>query len=262
LNDPHVISLTYTVTAPETVRFDDAPSLVCNTSQRKLTLENGLLIIEPETHFGSEESARIGTERFLRAWEIDAALRQGQNEIAFLFKVAQTVDRAPSKSSDRILDAKAILAGTSIGKATATVHRKKYPEPPALFEFTPDVEALWNRYQGNLEGHEPLLSMAYFCLTVLEYFICKSRKSFAKQYKVSKDLLDMLGKLCSTRGDAMTARKIIKTKTPKVPLIALTVQENEWVEAAIKILIRRVGESAHIDSLPEITMASLPPLSP
>lgn len=41
-----------------------------------------------------------------------------------------------------------------------TLH--KYPDPPKLFILTPDVETLWHRYEGYLQGKEPLSSMAYF----------------------------------------------------------------------------------------------------
>jgi len=58
-------------------------------------------------------------------------------------------------------------------------------------------------------GDEPLPSMAYFCLTVLEYQ-AKNREAAAKQYAIDLKVLKKLGGL-TAKGDPMTARKVTGT---------------------------------------------------
>jgi hypothetical protein len=105
---------------------------------------------------------------------------------------------------------------------------------------------------------EPLSSMAYFCLTVLESSVgqkVKKRNASAKQYGIHYDVLDKLGKLTGgTRGEPMTARKMDSDMTPHTP------NELQWIEAAVKAIIRRVAEVAAGASVKQISMSDLPPL--
>jgi len=256
MRDPHVVSLTYKVTSPETVRFDSAPPVVFDTAQMRITLAPGMLTVEPKTHFASAERAREAIDPFLRSWEIDAALRFGRSEIVFAFEDAQIVDRDPPKpGSPHTIEVASVETASAFDKVTVTVSRGKYPEPPSFFTASPDVETLWQRYQGYLDGREPLLSMAYFCLTLLESG-GRNRRAAANAFGISKEVLDKLGELTSKRGDARTARKFGRaaSRTP------LTIAESSWVEEATKVLIRRVGETSHVATRPMVTMADLPPL--
>jgi hypothetical protein len=97
--------------------------------------------------------------------------------------------------------------------------------------------------------------MAYFCLTVIEAK-AGSRKQAAKLYRISKEVLSKLGELTSDRGDAQTARKIKQSST----LTPLSSAESSWINAAVKTIIRRVGEIDLDPKLPEITMNDLPTL--
>ncbi len=56
-----------------------------------------------------------------------------------------------------------------------------------------------------LDGQEPLLSMANFCLTVLEWD-AGGRPAAASKYNVNLEVLRKLGYLVSERGDVSTAR--------------------------------------------------------
>jgi hypothetical protein len=60
-------------------------------------------------------------------------------------------------------------------------------------------------------NQDPLLGMAYACLTLLEK---GNRKLAAKHYAIHNDVLRKLGELTSTRGDNATARKISDRTTP------------------------------------------------
>lgn len=257
MNDPHVESLTYRVVFPETIKFDGAPPITYKSSLLELHLDSELLTIIPNIHYESVESAKKDIEPFLRSWEIDVALRSGQKEVSFIYSDAKLVDRAPSDTSRKFIEAEAGLFTLSSSDVRFTVHRTKYPDPPTLFIASPDVETLWNRYQEYLAGREPLTSMAYFCLTYLEY-IGGSRKNFADTYNISEDILNKLGEISTNKGDASTARKW-KGNVSRLPL---TEREIVWVHEAIKVIIRRVGEFSHIATLPIINLVDLPPLPP
>ena len=136
--------------------------------------------------------------------------------------------------------------------------RRKYPNPPTVFTVTPDVETLWQRYNNYLDGKEPLLSMAYFCLTLVENKADgkgkKGKREFAANlFKIDKPILNTLGNL-SAKGDTKIARKFPK----EGDLIPLSGKEIEWIKAAVKILIRRMGELTNIQSAQLITMTDLP----
>ena len=136
--------------------------------------------------------------------------------------------------------------------------RRKYPDPPTVFTVTPDVETLWGRYEKYLDEKEYLPSMAYACLTFVENKAYKKgkkgkRKAAAKLFLIDEPILNKLGEL-SAKGDTKTVRKF----TEEGDLIPLSVKEIKWIEAAIKILIRRTGELANIQSAQLITMADLP----
>ena len=120
--------------------------------------------------------------------------------------------------------------------------------------FTPDAATVANRYQGYREGREPLLAMAYFCLTVLEAG-AGGRREAAATYKIHESVLGKLGELTSERGDPGTARKM---KAPAMQ--PLSGAETVWIQEAIKQIIWRLGDQRATTELPTITMADLPAL--
>jgi len=138
---------------------------------------------------------------------------------------------------------------------TLHVTHRYYPEPPARFKVSLDVEMMWLRYQGYVDGKELLAEMAYFCLTVFEYGT-GGRKAAAGQYNVAKLVLDKLGGLTSNVGDGQTARKFSGTATAR----SHTETEFQWLRAAVKLLIRRKGEydADPFATLTQLTMSDLP----
>lgn len=110
---------------------------------------------------------------------------------------------------------------------------------------------------GYLDGREPLLDMAYFCLTQVE-FKAGGRKRTRRQlaaarYRIDKDVLAMMGTLTSEHGDRWSARKASAAHP-------LTGSQGAWVEATVKHLIWRLGDTRIGSALPLITMSDLPPL--
>ena len=114
---------------------------------------------------------------------------------------------------------------------------------------------MYDRLSGYYAGREPLPSMAYFYLTVLEdKFTNAKRRSAAKSFRIDLAVLDAVGELSSTKGGVGSARKAEATGT------ALSRKEELFLEAAVKMIIRRAAEVAQNPgaALPTITLADLP----
>jgi hypothetical protein len=258
MRDPHVASLRYRFVAGETVSFDCPPPVERETEAFRMRLEDGVATFEMLEHHASEETARRRVEEYLRAWEIDVALRFGRGEVRFEFEGADVIDRdPPPPGTGVVIYAKAAMAAAGALTATGHVTRRQYPDPPDKFVVSPDVETMWYRYEGYLRGREPLATMAYACLTLLEAST-GGRNRAAKRYSIEIDVLRALGRLTSSIGDTETARKF-KGLSERRPH---TGAEKAWIDAAVKALIRRVGEWAFDPgaSLPQITMSDLPKL--
>ena len=256
MRDPHVASLRYKLETISTVTFNNPPPVKVETDMFLLYLENGKASVEMKEHFAAVEAARSVIDPYLRAWELDVALHLGRQEIKFIYEDAEVIDRnPPPPGSPQAIQLSGIALATSFGTATLTVARREYPLPPKHFRVNPDVDTLWHRFDGYNQGREPLLAMAYFCLTLLEARAVR-RKNTVKLYRVHKAVLDKLGELTANRGDERTARKLKKAST----LVPLTPTETRWIEAAIKAIIRRVGEIDANPSLDVLTMSDLPTL--
>jgi hypothetical protein len=80
------------------------------------------------------------------------------------------------------------------------------------------------------------------------------------QYRIEEAVLSKLGYFTSTRGGFENARKLKANAT----LEPLTSDENLWVRAVLKMMIRRKaeydGDPVAAVSLPIITMGDLPKL--
>ncbi len=255
--DYHVVSLTYSVKHTEDVTYDAPPPVAFETTEARFHLADAKLACYMKIHFAAEAEARAVVEPVLRAWELAADLRLGIRKLRFQFEKAEVIDRTPMPPGRGNIYAhlKVVSALTaSLGTVSTHVTLQAYPEPPGDFRITPDVETLSNRYQGYRDGREPLLSMAYFCLTVLEA-AAGGRREAATTYNIEYDVLKKLGELTSVRGDPRTARKML---TPPMP--PLSGAEDAWLQETIKQIIWRVGDQRSPANLPPITMADLPRL--
>jgi hypothetical protein len=149
--------------------------------------------------------------------------------------------------------------GSVIATGSVSVHvtRANYPAPPpATFRLNADAEEILVRYERYRDGREPLQGMAHYCLTVVERTARtkkKKREDAAKLYRIDLLVLNKMGELTSTRDDGRDARKASAVQT-------LTTAEHTWLEAAVKMLIWRLGDTRDSAALPKITMADLPTL--
>jgi hypothetical protein len=169
-------------------------------------------------------------------------------EIKFVFEDAEIIDRNPAPpGSPQVLQMTGIASAVAFGTATLIVKRREYPAPPKHFKVDPDVDTLWHRFEGYTQGREPLLAMAYFCLTLLEARAGR-RKDIEKLYRIHASVLSKLGELATIKGDEKTARKVKKTSS----LSPLSRTETRWIEATIKAiwsgnLLRSVTADATLD---------------
>ncbi|MEJ7637631.1 MAG: hypothetical protein WKF75_06475 [Singulisphaera sp.] len=144
---------------------------------------------------------------------MDAALGLDRMPMEFVFKGAHWIDRnSPPHMAGAVNAAAHITLGATlvcVGVVTPLVH-KAYPQPPAKFKASTDVESMWTRYLQHIEGKEPLASMGYFCLSLLQWST-RSKKATtvaSQMYNIDKGVLDKLGELTSQRGTPMEARKL------------------------------------------------------
>jgi acyl-CoA synthetase (AMP-forming)/AMP-acid ligase II len=207
MRDPHVAKLHYRLVPAKTVSFDQPPPVGRETEAFRVRLADDIVTFEMVEHHASEESARECVEPYLRAWELDAALRFGHPEISFEFRDADIIDRdPPPPGTGQVICAKAAIAAAAALSAAAHVSRARYPDPPEGFVVSPDVETMWRRYVGYLERRERLADMGYACLTVLKGS-ARGRDKAAKRYAISETVLRRLAQLTTEIGDEETARK-------------------------------------------------------
>jgi len=272
MTDPHVECLRYRLTVDETYgRFENPPPLEHGTDAYQMRLESGVLTVEMKEHHATVESAKERVDNDLRAWELDAALSRDHTWLRFDYDPsgARVIDRDPSPlqpGSDAVgvgAIKLGMLVAAGIGHCEPPVF-KEYPKPPEMFEASLNVEGLFRRYERAVwfDGTQ-MLSFGYVCLSYLEGTTGLkgyqgARDEVVKRYRIERGVLNKLGDLVSERGGLEEARKLDAGAT----LIPLTPEENAWVRAAIKMLIRRKAEYDHdpnaAESLPVITMSDLP----
>lgn len=254
MRDPHVQSLRYALRHREDVTFHNPPAVQIAESAFEAILDNGILTVTMREHTSREDAARFLVEPTLRAWELHDKLLGSQTGIRFHYQGAEVIDRdppPPGATIDATMTASLGLSSTLTATLTTGMHA--YPPPPIDFAIDATVEAMWHRYVAYTKGREPLLSMAYFCYTILTA-AAGGTKEAAALYRVNRDVLKKLSELSSTRGSAATARKAHRTNSP------LSHSEEEWVQATVRALIARAAEAAGGRLVSELTMTNLPAL--
>ncbi len=242
MRDPHVERLFYLLHPGDRVDYDNPSPVAYETIPFEAKLNQGQLTVEMKEHHPTEESAKVRIEAWLRAWEIAAGLADDQQSFRFEFERSEIIDRdPPGPGEDQTIQVTALDSIGFLDMAVVQVTRRDYPPPPTDFKASDDVNIMWSMYLLYKKHGEPLLSMAYFCLTVLEGstgLIYGARGEAARRYNIDRPVLDELGELTSTRGGEGEARKF-NTAATRTPLNS---KETHWIEQAVKLLIRRKGE--------------------
>lgn len=248
MNDPHVVWLQYRDETPAFINYVNPSSVSWDNTIFDVVLSDGILTCTMKQHFDSIPDALDAVEPYLRSWKVETALRLGRDELQFTYHSADLIDRNPPPGNGisgwayNMLEPIQASATAVLQPLTLT----SYPGPPTRFRVNANVETMWQRYQGYIAGREPLQSMAYFCLTVIENDAGTRRKA-AMRYDIDDRVLSKLGQLTSTKGDHSTSRKMTGGTS-------LTNEENRWIEAAVKVLILRMGEYDPQNPMPLLMM--------
>lgn len=262
MRDPHVVSLHYRLQTRESVQFKNPPPAEGESGHFRYRLADGRLSVELIEHHPDEASARMRVDPFLRAWELDFNLRHGVGGMWFEFDRSEVIDRGPPQSGEpTVLTAvfKSVCSAWAVFQSSAS--HSQYPPPPTGLAWTATVDQMWHRYQQFEAGREPLLSMAYFCLSALEGTTGQprgARTAVCSMYSIDQAVRDELGDLVSDRGSPTEARKLGHSATHD----PLTETEREWVKQVVRALIRRKAEydADPTRPLPRITLGDFPQL--
>jgi hypothetical protein len=258
MSDFHVVALKYRLQLSDHISYAEPPPLVFETEAAHFHLENNQLRCDMKLHAATSEQARALVDPVLRDWEMEVELTRNRGELRFIYDDAEIIDRAPPTPGvqDRVMKIVGGKYSLTMGNVTGHITRRKYPDPPIGFRLTPDAESILLRFRSYQDGREPLLSMAYFCLTVVESAVGgrNRRTNAAKAFGIAENVLDKLGELTSNRGDRTLARKAHSNLQP------LTGVERAWIEAIIKQLILRLCDPPQHSQRKQLTMADLPPL--
>ncbi len=256
VRDPHVQKLHYEVGSGDGISYRDPSPVVFPNHLGDFELRDGKLSITPTEHFADEDDARQAIEPFLRAWEIEADLNSNVGMIRFKFAQAELIDRdPPPPGASQVFQVKAALTVELSCRASVHLTCSKYPEPPKAFRTTSEVELGYRRWISFRAGKEPLQSLAYFVLTLLESS-AGSRREASQVFQIDFPVLSTIGRLSSTKGDGTTARKV----GPGTPLQELSGAEKHWLEQTVRRIIHRLGEHASGAPLTPITLSDLPAL--
>lgn len=269
MNDPHVVSLTYRIEKAETVDFDKAPPLSVDRGAFRVTIDAYTAKIKMVDHFASVEEAKQIVQPFLRAWELEADLHNSGERFRFVYETAEVIDRNPRADGSAVIRTEVGTLFVTGMDAVLHIGRAKWPDPPQELEVSPDADALWRRWwRQREEKREPLLSAAYWALTMLEAAPAlaapakprpgSKRQAASAFFNIDPDVLNTIGQLTSTRGGNDEERKAEGRATPLSPV------ERQWLEAAFRALVRRVAEQAYHRGPPPrpLTMGDLPKLTP
>jgi hypothetical protein len=253
--------LYYRLKSGEGFSYQNPPPLKVSQPEFDATLEGGVLMIEMKEHHPTVASAMERVRAFLDGWEISGTLEQGRGRLSFEFERPEVIDRNPPPPGARVI-VEAVVSHLLLGSAFDAVEvvSPRYPKPPVNFVATETVRVLFERYQLYRDRKDLLTTMGFACLALLTHTFGKkeSRTKAANKYQIEKAVLDKLAYLTSNVGDHMNARKF-DGDSEKRPH---TQAEITWIEAAVTMLIRRVGEHKHDPAakLPKITMNDLPNL--
>lgn len=259
MRDPHVESLRYRLKTSATTIYKNPPAVKFTRNEFECYLKDGVLTCRMREHFPTVEEAQRVVEDFLHSWEIKTALGLRRGAMKFQFEDSHVIDRNPPPPGSSEFNYVSTSGGLKFTGSVTSIHSitlREYPDPPTVFTVTPDVETLWQRYNNYLDEKEPLPSMAYFCLTLIENKAGRKnkRKLAEKLFRIEKPILDRLGDLTANKGNAETARKF----SEKGSINELNEKEEKWIEAVVRIFIQRMGEHANIKTAKLITMTDLP----
>ena len=165
MNDPHVVALVYRIEHGDDLSYEDAKPRCFKKEEFNIFIDNNGVRFEFNKHYSTTEEAEKSLEEYIRIWNFDAQLCREPDSFRLDFVQSEITDRRPNSGEERWIE-----ATTPSDSVTDTLTRSfgEYPAPPSGIALNPDVKTMHYRYMQYKRDREPLPSMAYFCLTMLE----------------------------------------------------------------------------------------------
>ena len=255
MKDPHVVALVYRIGHDASIDYGKARPLCRDEDAFRLSVTDAQARFEMKHHYSTFEEAEEAIVEYIRAWEFDVQLKRGPDSFRL------DLDRENSEIKDRnpTPGVGNVLVSDMMGIADtvkATVLAGEYPDPPSDIALNPDAEFMHQRYMGYCKGREPLGTMAYFCLTILEKS-AGGRPAAAKMYDIDYAVLKMIGEWTANKG-GLEARKAGGVREDFSP------GQSSFLDDAVKAIIRRVAEREHSPSgqLARISVSNRNSLNP
>jgi len=255
MNDPHVKSLIYNIDYDKSViDWSNAEPLDVEEKDFNIHIEQMKVCFTFKKHYASVASARKSLEDdYIPNWEFDICLNRGPDAFKLEFSKSDIIDRNPSSSPSPLPIAISFSTGLAkIQSYLAPPQPSNYPKPPqGMIKRDANVNSMYERYLGYCAGKEPLPSVAYFCLTMLEtppaedihksnHRISKKRSETAKHFGICLNVLNRVGELSSTKGGAL-ARKSDGVGENK----ELTPEERDCLKEDMKKMIRCAAKTVY-----------------
>ena len=253
MNDPHIEMLVYVVEHDDSIDYDSATALHFDCPVFRLTVRDREACFNMTEHYSTEESARAVVQPFIDRWEFEASLKSAPGQFKLRYQQPIIIDRDPTPGVVTLTVRETVLIDDEFSFRVSG----QYPEPPTdtpLNIHDPDVKTMHTRFAGYRQGHEPLASMAYFCLTVLQDKF-SGRRQAARACNIDLPVINKIGCLTTKKGGPQ-ARKAEGTDNE------LSSQEASFLTQAIAQLIMRLAHVAADANheLPQITFSDLPAL--
>ena len=169
--DRYVKALFYEIRHGPSVDYDKAEPLTDSAEHFDVGVSDVKATFEFKTLFETEDQALEAVSDYIERWEVATPLRFGPDAFRLEYKMPLIEEESPVLGKPRTMGS-AHVRFESSGDLTVVNHPPAYPEPPSAsngIRLTPDVRSMFNRYVDCFSGEERLDSMAYFCLTVLEW---------------------------------------------------------------------------------------------
>lgn len=238
MNDPHVVTLFYKIMREASADYREAEPRDYEEKDFSLRIADGKVCFTMKVHYATEEEAKEAVGEYIDRWEFDVGLQGEPSVFTLVYQNAEIEERNPALG----MAERKITVGAPLS-SVRTVHSKPYPPPPSPgLTLTDNVRRMFDRFRRYHLGREPLPSMAYFCLDILERSTQRPKRqrrpAAAQHYGIDLAVLGKIGFLSSDRGGPQ-ARKASGTDRP------LTSSETRFLEKATAALIRRAAEIAY-----------------
>jgi hypothetical protein len=229
---------------PRTVRLAE---FECGVERHEAGVQ---LVATPLRDFDDDASARAALEPLLLSWEATIELdRQIPIQFRFVGSRVRLAREEWEGEQPRYRVGRELGIVYEIAEVDASLHHLPDPAP---YEEPIRLRVLRDRIREYRLGRERLLALGYYASTVFTQHFGGGRET-PRHMNVEPQVLKTLAEVSSDRSSPEHERKALNKP-------ALTPAERQWLEVAIPLLARRMGELEAGQQPPLLTMDDLPPL--